>query len=417
MLAVIWCVQLVNLVDRSLPFILAEPIKQDLHLTDMQVGMLNGLAYTLIYSFAGLPLAWLADRTSRRWVLASAASLWSVMTMLGGLSQSFLQMVACRMGVGLGEAACQPVAHAIIARSFPQTRRGMVIGLFTLTVPLASLGSLAFGGWMAQHFGWRQAMLAIGTPGILLALIFLLVARDEKAAPREALDLGALGVAMGLWRLPAFLHGALGLTVLSLAHAGFNTFAGPFLIRTQGWEIGKAGLWLGLVNAAAGLAGTALSTVLVDRAGKERPNRAMLPTAIGLSLGLPFFISACLAPTGAWSILLLAPWMVALNTAIVPTFTVAQNLAPPHARAFASAMIYTCVGIFGAGVGPLLTGLASDVLQPRFGTDSLRYGLVLMAIPQVWAIGHYLRAATFDRPPGRRRAASPTPERTRAGGR
>jgi predicted MFS family arabinose efflux permease len=403
-LAVVWCVQLLNLVDRGLPAILAEPIKQDLGFSDFQIGMLNGLAFTLVYSLAGLPLAWLADRTSRRWVLAGAAGLWSAMTMLGGLAQSFLQIVVTRMGVGLGEAACQPVAHAIIAESFPQERRGAMIGVFTLTVPLAALVSMGLGGWIAETFGWRHAMVAIGAPGLGFALILLLVVRDRRTKAASKVDIGAVAAGLRLWRIPVFLHGALGLTLLSLANAGFHAFSGPFLIRTQGLTVGQAGVWLGLTSACAGLAGTGLSAVVVDRLGRERPGRAMLLTGIALALALPFFVATWLAPTAAWSLVLLVPWLVASNTAIVPTFTVAQSVAPPETRAFASAMIYTCVGILGAGLGPLLTGWVSDVLQPRMGVDSLRYGLCLMVLPQLWAIGHYLRAATVR---GADRSASP----------
>ena len=162
-------VSTVNAIDRQLPFILVDPIKAELGLSDTQVGLMAGLAFAVVYSFAGLPLARLADRGSPRRVLVASLAIWSLATAVTGGAQNFIQLILCRIGVAASEAGSMPAAHALIARTFPTSRRAAIVAAFSLGVPIGSTLGLALGGWINDVANWRTAFFIVGLPGLLIA--------------------------------------------------------------------------------------------------------------------------------------------------------------------------------------------------------------------------------------------------------
>jgi len=168
-------INILNFIDRQLPFILIEAIKRDLGLSDSQIGLMSGLSFALVYSFAALPLAHLADRWSPRYLLTITLAFWSLMTTFSGLSRTFGDLIVARAGVAAGEAGCTPAAHALISRSFSSGRRALVLALFSLGVPIGSMLGLSLGGWISDFADWRTAFFIVGAPGLILALAARLI--------------------------------------------------------------------------------------------------------------------------------------------------------------------------------------------------------------------------------------------------
>src|ERR1700730_14823862 len=159
-------VNILNFVDRLLPSILVEAIRADLHLTDSQIGLMGGVAFAVIYSFATVGLARIADRHSPRMLISVSLAFWSLATAVTGLAQGFLHLFVARAAVAAGEAGSTPAAHALIARVFPSSRRSSVMAIFSLGVPIGAMLGLALGGWISDALNWRAAFFVVGLPGL-----------------------------------------------------------------------------------------------------------------------------------------------------------------------------------------------------------------------------------------------------------
>ena len=186
-------INVLNFIDRQLPYILVDSIRADLGLNDAQIGLMAGVAFAVVYSFAGLPLARLADRFGARWVITGALTFWSLATAASGFAHSFTHLILARIGVAAGEAGSTPAAHALISRVYPVTSRGIVLALFSLGVPIGSMLGLMLGGWINDAVGWRQAFFMVGLPGVVVAVVGVVLSsggrgsNDAKRCPAEPL--------------------------------------------------------------------------------------------------------------------------------------------------------------------------------------------------------------------------------------
>lgn len=178
-----------NFLDRQVVNILAEPIKQELGLSDWQLGMMTGLAFAVFYTVLGIPIARLAERGDRPRIIAASVLAWSAFTMLCGLAQNVWQLIAARIGVGVGEAGCTPPAHSLITDYVPKEKRASAIAFYSIGTPLGTLAGMAMGGLVADAYGWRAAFMVAGAPGVIFAVIAALTLVE----PRKSLaaDLAA----------------------------------------------------------------------------------------------------------------------------------------------------------------------------------------------------------------------------------
>ena len=198
-LALLVVVNVFNYLDRQILSILLESIKRDLQLSDTALGFLTGIAFALFYTFAGVPIARWADRGTRRTIMALGLAVWSGMTALTGLAQSFTQLALARIGVGVGEAACSPPVHSLLSDYFPPERRGTALSIFSLGVPIGIMIGYLVGGWINQYFGWRTAFFVVGLPGLLLAVVVRLTVipgrarTGGRATPRKGRDVPRAG--------------------------------------------------------------------------------------------------------------------------------------------------------------------------------------------------------------------------------
>lgn len=405
-LAILLAVYCFNFIDRTIVSILQEPLKQELRLSDTQLGLISGTAFALFYSTLGVPIARIAERVDRPRIIAIALATWSLMTMLCGFATNFLQLFLCRVGVGIGEAGGTPPAHALLSEIFPADRRATAISIYSLGVPLGILFGAVAGGAIGEALGWRAAFMLVGAPGLILAVIVLVVIKDPRSAAsatdrRAAAPPPSLGQTIAyLASRRSFVHLTAGITVASTAGYGILAFTAPFLMRQFDMGLAAAGSATGLVSGIAAGAGTLLGGVLVDRAmRRDRRFGAWIPAA-GLMLATPLSITAYMQGEWITVVLLLTVSGVAQFLYLGPTYALVQSLAGTRMRATASALVLLTVNLVGLGIGPPLTGWLSDhfasVQAPGTGDAAaagLRMALSLIATLYLWGACHYLLAA------------------------
>lgn len=403
----------ISMLDRQLPFILAESIKQDLSLTDTQLGLLGGVLFAAFYSTCGIPMARLADLYPRKLILSGAIAFWCSMTALGGLATHFWHLAATRVGLAVGEAACTPAAHSMIADYFPLSRRATAIAIFSIGGPIGSMLGLLLGGWISDVTDWRTAFFAIGIPGVLLALVTLLVLREPR---RGAMDVAPVAdpnlidapiedekppkffsTIKLLWSRRSFRHMALGGGLYGFGAAAKVAFGPAYLMRSHELSASETGALLGLVVGISGIVGTLAGGFLGDILGRLDKRWYMWLPGISLLLAAPCLAIAFLAPNALVALIFLVPSYGLGILFIAPTFAMVQALVPSRSRAMAAAVMMACLYIIGNSFGPTVVGAISDFLKPTAGADSLGWALALTSITNVWAFIHYLRAAHFLR--------------------
>jgi MFS family permease len=374
-LAILLVAYIFNFLDRQILGILAQPIKADLNLSDTQFGAIGGLAFALLYSVLGIPLAFLADKTSRSGVIAGALALWSAFTALCGTAHGYGQLFVYRLGVGIGEAGGVAPSYALIADYFPPERRARALGVFSLGVPIGlALGTL-IGAYIAHAINWRAAFITMGIAGIILAPILRLVVRD---LPRTASATQAplASVFPMLAKKPAFWFLAFAASASSLCGYGLALWTPSVLMRSFGLDLLSTGNFLSSLVFIGGCTGVFAGGWFADRLGAmDRGWYAKLP-AIAWLVTAPTFVAGFFAPSLwlAWPLLLIPN---ALNILwLGPVTTAVQHLVPQPMRATASATFLLINNLIGLGVGPLLIGRLSEALKATYGVDALRNAAV-----------------------------------------
>ncbi len=394
-LGVLVAVYTFNFIDRQILSILLQPIKDDLGLSDSQLGLLAGVAFALFYATLGIPIARFADRGSRRNLIAVALTIWSGMTALSGMAQSFWQLLVARIGVGVGEAGCSPPAHSMLADYYPMERRSTALGIYSLGIPVGIMFGFIAGGWMNEFFGWRAAFLVVGVPGLLLALLVRLTVREPRRgmSDRQVAVGGALpGVSETfayLWRSRAFRHLSFGAALTAFVGYSVVSWVPAFLIRSHGMSTGEAGSYLGMILGIPGGIGIALGGWLADRLGARDRRWYLWIVTVSLLVALPFGLGVYLAPGPYLALALLVVPVVLGNFYQATTFAQTQGLATLRMRSVAAAVLLFIINIIGLGLGPWFTGWLSDQLHPRFGVDSLRWALLLCSLINIWSAYHY----------------------------
>ena len=379
-----------NFLDRTMLSILAAPIKADLKLSDTQFGAISGLAFALLYSLLAIPLALLADRTRRSWVIAGALTVWSAFTALCGTAVSSSQLFLFRLGVGVGEAGGVAPSYALIADYFPPARRARAMAIFSLGVPLGLAGGTLIGAYLASWINWRAAFLAMGVAGIVLAPFMLWLVRDPK---RAAVDPQAPKPSLArtfplIAAKPTFWLMALAASCSSLAGYGLAAWIPSVMMRSFGLSLPETGQYLASLYLIGGTAGVFAGGWFADRLGQvDRSWYARLPM-IAWMITAPLFAIGLMSPSPsvAWLFLLIPN---ALNILwLGPVTTAVQHLVTRDQRATASASFLLINNLIGLGIGPTLIGALSDTFKARYADEALRYAALSV-------VGFYLVAAVL----------------------
>jgi predicted MFS family arabinose efflux permease len=361
-----------NFLDRQILGILAQPIKADLHLTDADFGAIGGLAFALLYSALGIPLAILADKTSRSAVVAGSLALWSGFTALCGAATGFGQLFLCRVGVGIGEAGGVAPSLALITDYFPPERRARAMAIYYLGVPLGLAGGTLAGAYIAHAVSWRAAFVVMGVAGVVLAPVMRFIVRDVPQ-PSIATERPPLrSVFPILARKPAFWLLAFASSASSVCGYGLALWTPSVMMRSFGLDLLTTGNFLASLLLVGGCAGVFAGGWLADRLGSaDRGWYARLPT-IAWIVSIPAWGIGLFAPNLwiAWPLLLIGN---AVNILwLSPVTTAVQHLVPRAMRSTASASFLLINNLIGLGVGPWLMGRLSDALKARYGAEALR---------------------------------------------
>ncbi len=396
-----------NFMDRQIMSILQEPIRIEMGLSDTQLGMLTGLTFALFYTTCGLPVAWLSDRYRRVSIMAAACGIWSLFTVVCGLATNFTQLALSRIMVGAGEAGGSPPSYSLISDYFPPEERGTGLAIYSLGVPVGSAFGVAIGGWVAAHYGWRMAFVAVGLPGIVLALLMLLVIREPKRGGLDAVPSGAAA-----HEAPQSIRAGLATffqnrtMVLTAVSSGLSAFVGyamlswnpPLLVRVKGMSLTEVAAYYSLVLGVTGFIGTFAAGWLVDRLGRhDRRWYAWVP-AIAFTLTLPALAGVIWAPTWQIALAFLAIPALLNNMYLAPALTVVQNAAPPSQRSLAGATLLFILNLIGLGGGPLYVGYISDRATAQGVEQSLVVGYLALFPVILLTIGAHLLAAHAMRP-------------------
>jgi len=375
-----------NFIDRTIVATIGQAIKVDLKLTDLQLGLLGGLSFAVLYTLLGIPIARLAERWNRVSIISLALVVWSGFTVACGFAGSFLTLLAMRVGVGVGEAGCSPPSHSLISDYFEPKRRASALSVYAFGIPLGSMIGAVAGGWLAKTFGWRVAFMVVGAPGLILALLVKLIVRepprghsDPVERPVSPDDVAAHAVdapgAGWLWTelkelaaVTAKLFGhwpvlnmVLGVTLTSVAGYGVGQFSSPYFIRAFDLDYATVGLIFGLIGGFSSGLGTLAGGFLSDWASRRNPAWYSLTPAIGLTIAAPIYVLAYTQPNWHVAALILLVPGIFHYTYLGPTFGVVQNVVETRQRATATAVLFLFLNIIALGGGPLFTGWIIDL--------------------------------------------------------
>ena len=388
----------INIADRYVVTSVMEPMRLELNLTDSGIAFLTGIPLAVFYVTLGIPISWLADRTNRRNILAAALVVWSGMTALCGLSQTYLQFLLARIGVGVGEAGGTPPANSIIADNFTAARRPMAMTVFALGAPLGAWLGADMAGYVANLYGWRAAFLVLGVPGLLLGLIVYLTVREPKRGRLDTADHTdqvTFRQSMAfMFKQKACLHVMMAGGVAALWGWGLIWFTPTFLQRAYKLNVAEAGGLVGPIHLIAGSVATVVTVWLLSHRFFDDPRRVNWLLAGGIALAtIPSFIAFY---THELWVAKLMFWLFipAIYFYIGPTMALVQNLAPAKMRATFIAVSLLVANVLNLIVAPQAVGFMSDYFAGPAGADaeSLRLALLILAPTGFWAAYHYWAA-------------------------
>jgi MFS family permease len=361
---------LFNFTDRNLYPVLAQSIKQDLALSDLQVGLLGGLGFAFVYTITGLPIARLADRHNRVLIISLATAAWSVFCAVCGLAQNFWQLLLARAGVGVGEAAFMPASTSLVGDHYEPPRRASVLSIIQLGSPASTIICALVAASIGQRWGWRAALIAMGLPGILVALAMRIALREPSRGlfdhQRATATDHRWRVAVGqMLRKRAFVSVTLGAALVTFCVNAIAQFYVAFFVRIHHWTLAQGGFAFGVIQCSAATIGLLLGGFGADGLSRyDERWRCWIP-AIGLGIATALYVAAFSQAAAMATAGLMLLGGICLFTFYMPSLGMIQSMAGAHARATAVAL-FTLVGsLIGMGLGPIASGLASDLIAAR----------------------------------------------------
>ncbi|WP_051683262.1 spinster family MFS transporter [Sphingomonas sp. UNC305MFCol5.2] len=398
-LLVLTLVSVFNYLDRSLLGLALPAIKRELGSSDTVLGLVSGLAFILFYSLLGIPIAWLADRTNRRNIIAAGLTFWSLMTACTGFIGSIWQLAVVRLLMGAGEACGMAPSNSIIADRFPPDRRPLALALFGTAAPLSYILFFPLAGWIAQHHGWRAMFIAMGLPGVLLALLLILTVREpERTAPppkRLPLARSLFGDLAALFSNRCFVWIFAGVTLMGANVWAAGAWTPTFFVRVHHLKITEVANIIGPTRGIIGLVGILLGGLLIDRLPRHRDFWRVGIPAIACLLAGPaeaLFLLGSSYPVWVGGFAL-ASFFTLIHQA--PIFAAVVNVVGERRRALAISVVLLGASLIGNAVGPSAVGVLNDLLAGQLGDDAIRYSMLIIAVTPLLAALCFWRAATL----------------------
>lgn len=397
-LLVVTLVYVVNYLDRQILGILNPLIKTEFHVSNGEIGLLNGPVFALMYATLGIPIAVLADRVNRRNVIAASLAIFSLMTLFSAYAGKFWQLMLARFGTGIGEAGTGPSINSVLADLYPPQQRASALAFYSAGLNVGLLFAFFGGGWIAEHYGWRMAFLAAGAPGLLLVLLLMVTVREpprghvERLADAEPAP-SLRAVSAYLWSQRSFRWMSFGTAMSSFGGYAGIAFIPQFLVVSHHMSLHAIGAVLSLLVGGAGAIGTYLAGVFADMFGKKDVRWNMYVPIYAT------FLSAVCTPVFYLSSNLTIALIAAAGPSLVgaafvgPAYAMSQALVPLRMRARSAAILLFILNIIGLGLAAPTVGYLSDLLRPTFGPDSLRYALLMGIVTGLIGAWCYWRAS------------------------
>lgn len=368
---VLFGINILNFYDRNLAGALAEPVRKEFGLSDTDIGFMGSL-FIWIYALIGVPLGIVADRWSRKKLMLLGVMVWTSMTALGGMANSFQFLLMTRLGVGVGEAVCAPAATSWLGDLFPPHQRSRVLALFMLGVPVGGALTYFFSGPIAQAWGWRTAMVVAAMPALILGPALWMLGEPERGATEPVRHTGGNLSVWRLLRIPTLWW-----IIASGVFVNFNMYAiGMFLPallgRVHKMTLAESGTWTGVAYLVGGVSGGLLAGYLGDKFGHRSKNGRLLLAAGLTSLGAPLAYIGVIQPVGSvgMAIAMLTLAYGTMNTYYGFVYASIQDIVAPTQRGITMAIYFMAMYLCGASFGPLITGMASDRMARKAMAES-----------------------------------------------
>ncbi len=382
-----------SFIDRTILGLLVKPIRADLGISDTKFSYLTGFAFVVLYTTTGIPLGWVADRWSRRWLITGGVAVWSMMTAGCGVVGAYWRLFACRIGVGVGEATLSPCSYSLISNYFPPERLARPMSVFAMGIPIGSGLAMVIGGTVIEAISkvgtvdlpvigltqpWQFVFLIIGLPGLVLALIAALIVRDppcrHHAEPQPSFlaVVGYMGRHLGVYATLALSMGCFA----AFTYGGAAWFP-SFLIRVHGFTAGQAGLFIGTSTLVLGILGSLVAGTIADRLARRRRRDAL--SAVGIPFAAGMLVCGAIGPIVPVSWLSLALFagtgFFSLTWAGVNLSTL-QIVTPPRMRGQVSAIYLFTTNMIGLGLGPTAIAASTDYVFHNDQAIGFSLGLV-----------------------------------------
>jgi predicted MFS family arabinose efflux permease len=387
-----------NLVDRGLIALLLQPIKEDLGLSDTQLGFLTGIAFGLFYATMGVPIARWADHGNRVTIASLAIGLWGLTVMACLIVTSYAQLVVARIAAAIGESGCKPPTYSLIGDYFPEpAERTRAMGVYWLGNPLSALISFIVGGWLNDLFGWRKTFFLMGLAGLVLSATLWLTVTDPRARrtrlrkyaqPQSPTKL----VLATLWHRRSLRHLSIALILLYTMGLGLAPWYAAFMMRSHGMSTAQLGVWLGLIFGVGGVVGTLVGGYVASRWLPNAERRQVHLCAVAVALLVPCYVAFLTLPGRHHALMALVPLTIVFSIFMAPIYALMQRLVADDMRATTMAVVMLFANLIGMGVGPQVVGILSDGLTPSLNQDALRYAMLAMSFTALWASYHFWTA-------------------------
>lgn len=404
-LLLLFLVTVINLIDRQVIGVVIEPIKHEFHVSDAAMGLLTGLAFSVVYCCCAIPIARYADRANRRNVIAASCMAWSVMTIVCSAVTGYWQLAIARMGVAIGESGSNAPSMSMIADLYPPQRRARAISILMLAAPVGTLIGMSAGAYLTYYYGWRVTFFWLGLPGLAVALLLRATAREPARIdyPGDARGVAAprgqpVGEVLGeILSSRTFVTIVVSGALLAFSGYAFGIWSTAFLVRTHGMTLRDAGALMGLAAGPGAVIGSLTSGWLADRLARRDARWQLGIPVIGALLTFPSALAVTLAPVhAAWHLGTLAIPAVGLLIFcmsvfgmwwMAPSYSAVTQLFPGDRRATVIAIYNFGILAVGAGLGPLAVGVLSDGLAAQFGSAALGHALAASSLANLVAAG------------------------------
>jgi len=407
---VLWLLTLmyvISFIDRQIIGILSPFIKNEMGLSDAQLGWLKGLAFALLYSIVGIPIAWLADRYSRKKIITVSLIAWSGFTALTGMAGSFLQMFLARIGVGIGEAGGSPPSHSIISDLYPKEKRASALGIYSLGIPIGIGFSYLLAGALVEKFGWRGTLYILGVAGIFLAIILVIIIKEPRRGRMDGENITLKTVSIKesilvLAKIPSWWAMCMGIAWVSFGGYAVSAWGVDYIMRFKPEYMPSPDnnkfkwimFWLGMIHLFGYGAGTYFGAVITEKLARKNISfYGIMPGAV-LIIGVPCLVAAFWVQSIHFHLALITIYLISAGFYLGPSFAAAQTLAPINMRAMSTALFFLILNIIALGGGPTFVGILSEFLSDKYGgTQALRLAISSLVLPYILSVLSFFWAA------------------------